>query len=31
VMHRRTMIPPGEKRHLKRTGFYLPDVLATPF
>jgi taurine dioxygenase len=31
VMHRRTSIPPGEKRYLKRTGFYLPDALATPF
>lgn len=31
VMHRRTAIPQGEKRYLKRTGFYLPDALATPF
>jgi len=31
VMHRRTPFPPDEPRHLKRTGFYLPDERATPF
>jgi taurine dioxygenase len=31
VMHRRTAMPPGEKRYLRRTGFYLPEALATPF
>jgi taurine dioxygenase len=30
VMHRRTPFPPQEPRHLKRTGFYLPDDRATP-
>ena len=31
VMHSRTPMPSGEKRYLKRTGFYLPDELAVPF
>ena len=31
VMHSRTPMPAGEKRYLKRTGFYLPDELAVPF
>ncbi len=31
VMHRRTAFGPEQRRHLKRTGFYLPDELATPF
>lgn len=31
VMHRRTPFPPDEPRHLKRTGFYLPDADGTPF
>jgi taurine dioxygenase len=31
VMHRRTPFAPTEPRHLKRTGFYFPDALATPF
>jgi taurine dioxygenase len=30
VMHRRTSFPSHERRHLKRTGFYLPDELAIP-
>jgi taurine dioxygenase len=30
VMHRRTPFSPQEPRHLKRTGFYLPDDRATP-
>lgn len=30
IMHRRTPFPSHERRHLKRTGFYLPDDLATP-
>lgn len=31
IMHSRTPMPQGEKRYLKRTGFYLPDELAIPF
>jgi len=31
IMHSRTPMPAGEKRYLKRTGFYLPDELAVPF
>ena len=31
IMHSRTSMPEGEKRFLKRTGFYLPDELAVPF
>lgn len=31
VMHRRTPFLPDEPRHLKRTGFCLPDEYATPF
>jgi taurine dioxygenase len=31
VMHRRTPFAPSEPRHLKRTGFYFPQELATPF
>jgi len=31
VMHSRTPMPVGEKRYLKRTGFYLPDEVAVPF
>jgi alpha-ketoglutarate-dependent taurine dioxygenase len=30
IMHRRTPFPSHERRHLKRTGFYLPNDLATP-
>ncbi len=31
VMHRRNHFPPEQRRFHKRTGFYLPDELATPF
>ncbi|MCB1744946.1 MAG: TauD/TfdA family dioxygenase [Gammaproteobacteria bacterium] len=31
VMHRRTPFPADMPRHLKRTGFYLPDERAVPF
>ena len=31
VMHRRNDFPAEERRFHKRTGFYLPDELATPF
>ena len=31
IMHSRTPMPPGQKRYLKRTGFYFPDEFAVPF
>ncbi len=31
TMHRRNPFGPDQRRHLRRTGFYLPDEHATPF